>query len=100
MESKSQLLDVPDELFLALVEHEFLVVVEVLLAAVAADEARRVQVRRQFRDDDQHLVAVVEGGLRELEEVRELVSGSGGEVLQRFILKISAQPQKRWRKTQ
>ena len=60
--------------------------VEVLLAAVAADEARRVQVRRQFGDDDEHLVAIVEGGLRELEEVRELVAGLPGQLLQRRVL--------------
>ena len=45
MESKSQLLDVPDEFFLALVEHEFLVVVEVLLAAVAADKMSTAAVK-------------------------------------------------------
>ena len=36
--------------------------------------------------DDEHLVAIVEGGLRELEEVRELVAGLPGQLLQRRVL--------------
>ena len=48
-----------DNLLLPLVEEEFLVVVKVLLAAVAADEVSTVVADSQFRDEDQHFLVFV-----------------------------------------
>ena len=53
-----------------LIEQQFLVMVEVLLAAVAADEASTVGADGQLGDEDQQLLAVPEDLLAELEQVR------------------------------